>query len=125
MRIVLQSSDHLLLHKIMKFINLPMAWEEFMEQLQAGGWEPAFRNWANIFLQKVDFWYGDGVLKLVLTIPVAKLYAVRMTLYRWRPLPMMSNASVLHITTTQRWFAIEEEKGASMTLSTNQLKKCT
>jgi hypothetical protein len=38
---------------------------------------------------------------------------------------MMSNMSVLHITTTQRWLAIEEETGASMTLSTNQLEKCT
>jgi hypothetical protein len=54
----------------MEFIDLPMAWEEFMEQLQAGGWEPAF-------------------------------------------------------TTTQRWFAIKEETGASMTLSTDQLEKCT
>jgi hypothetical protein len=125
MRIVLQSSHHLLSHKIMEFIDLPMAWEEFMEQLQAGGWEPAFRNWANIFQQKVDLWYGDGVLKLVVTIPVAKPHTVRMTLYRWRPLPMMSNASVLHITTPQRWFAIEKRTGASMTLSTNQLDKCT
>jgi hypothetical protein len=65
MRIVLQSSHHLLLHEIMEFIDLPMAWEEFMEQLQAGDWEPAFGNWANIFQQKSDFWYGDGVLKLV------------------------------------------------------------
>jgi hypothetical protein len=125
MRIVLQSSHHLLLYKIMEFIDLPMAWEEFMEQLQAGGWEPVFRNWANIFQQKVDFWYGNGVLKLVVTVPVAKPHTVRMMLYRWRPLPMMSNASVLHITTPQRWFAIEEETGASMTLSTDQLEKCT
>jgi hypothetical protein len=56
----------------MEFIDLPMAWEEFMRQLQAGGWEPAFRNWANIFQQKVDFWYGDCMLKLVVTVPVAK-----------------------------------------------------
>jgi hypothetical protein len=46
----------------------------------------------------VDFWYGDSVLKLVVTVPVAKPHEVRMTLYRWRQLPMMSNASVLHIT---------------------------
>jgi hypothetical protein len=37
MRIVLQSSHHLLSHKIMEFVDLPMAWEEFMEQLQAAG----------------------------------------------------------------------------------------
>jgi hypothetical protein len=89
------------------------------------GREPAFRNWANIFQQKVDFWYGDGLLKLVVTVPVAKPQAVRMTLYGWRPLQMMSNVSFIHITTPQRWFAIEEETGALMTLSTDQLEKCT
>jgi hypothetical protein len=65
------------------------------------------------------------VLKVVVRVPVAKPHAVRMTLYRWRPLPMTSNASVLHITTPQRWFPIEEEMGASVTLSTDQLEKCT
>jgi hypothetical protein len=49
-----------------------------------------------------------------------------MTLYRWRLLPMMmSNASILHITTPQRWFWVEEETGASMRLSMDQLEKCT
>jgi hypothetical protein len=72
MRILLQSSHHLLLHEIMEFIDLPMAWEEFMGQLQAGGWEPAFRNWANIFQQKVDFWYGNSVLKLVVMVLVVR-----------------------------------------------------
>jgi hypothetical protein len=124
-KIVLQATHHLLSHDIMEFINLPLEWEAFTEQLQAAGWEPAFKSWANIFQQKADFWYGDGVLKIVVKIPVSKPHAVRMTLYRWLPLPLMSNASVLHITTPQRWFAIEEETGLSMTLSSNQLEKCT